>query len=114
LINFIYACGIFYMFWKLNPRLYRGRTIRFLAASSFAVYLTHGVLGFAAFSLLHTHYGMRTAIAGAVVVTAVGASAIHLLIERPLLRLGRRISNLTRRVLPHGVVKTDPTPRGVT
>jgi peptidoglycan/LPS O-acetylase OafA/YrhL len=59
LINFIYACCIFYMFWKLNPRLRRGRIVRFLAARSFAVSLTHGVLGFAAFSLLYTQYGMR-------------------------------------------------------
>jgi peptidoglycan/LPS O-acetylase OafA/YrhL len=112
LINFIYACGIFYMVWKLNPRLHRGRTIRFLASSSFAVYLTHGVLGFAAFSFLHPHYGMRVAVAGAVAVTAVGASAIHLFIERPLLRLGRRIANLTRRAPPGGMVKTDPARGG--
>ncbi len=105
LINFVYACGIFYAFWKLNSRLHRGRTIRFLAASSFTVYLTHGVLGFAAFSLLHSQYGMRVAVAGAVAVTAVGASIIHVFIERPVLRLGRRIASLTRRLPPHRMVK---------
>ena len=105
LINFIYACGIFYVFWKLNPRLHRGRVIRFLAASSFAVYLTHGVLGFAAFSLLRVDYGMNVAVAGAVAVTAVGAAASHIIIERPILRLGRRLAALTRGVPRDGAVK---------
>jgi peptidoglycan/LPS O-acetylase OafA/YrhL len=113
LINFVYACGIFYAFWKLNTRLQRGSLIRFLAGSSFAVYLTHGVLGFAAFSLLHAHYGMRAAVTGAVATTAVGAAFIHIFIERPLLRLGRRIATLTRKVPPESLVKPDPARRRI-
>jgi peptidoglycan/LPS O-acetylase OafA/YrhL len=96
LINFIYSCSIFCVFWKLNARLHRGRLIRFLADSSFAVYLSHGVLGYAAFSLLYPEHGMKIAVSAAVMVTAFSSATIHILVERPLLRLGRRIANLTR------------------
>jgi peptidoglycan/LPS O-acetylase OafA/YrhL len=44
LISFVQACGIFCIFFKLDRALAHGPAIRFLAASSFAVYLVHGVI----------------------------------------------------------------------
>jgi hypothetical protein len=39
---------------------------------------------------------MKIAVSAAVMVTAFSSATIHILVERPLLRLGRRIANLTR------------------
>jgi peptidoglycan/LPS O-acetylase OafA/YrhL len=52
LISFAYACMVFVLFFHFNPRLRSGPVLRFLAASSFAVYLVHGVIGRAVFEAM--------------------------------------------------------------
>jgi peptidoglycan/LPS O-acetylase OafA/YrhL len=96
LISFIYACIVFVLFFNFNGRLRNGPVLRFLAASSFAVYLVHGVIGRAAFEAVWPLLGGNAAVAAALVATLAGAAAIHIGVERPLLSAGHRLARWVR------------------
>jgi peptidoglycan/LPS O-acetylase OafA/YrhL len=96
LINFVYACLVFYVFYRLNQRLKSVAVVRFLAASSFAVYLVHGVIGRATFDLVWASWGVRPAILLALAVTVVSGALVHLVLERPLLAAAHRLVRQVR------------------
>jgi peptidoglycan/LPS O-acetylase OafA/YrhL len=96
LISFAYACVLFVLFFHFNARLRSGPILRFLAASSFAVYLVHGVIGWAAFNAVWPRLGGNAGVVAALVTTLAGAAAIHLWVERPLLAAGHRVARWVR------------------
>jgi peptidoglycan/LPS O-acetylase OafA/YrhL len=82
--------------WALN---YYGhhvglmRVPRFFSDISYALYLIHGPLGFVLLERLHPLIGYGNAVAIATVASIVAAAAIHYVVERPYIRLGRRLSD---------------------
>jgi peptidoglycan/LPS O-acetylase OafA/YrhL len=95
-INFLYACAIFSAFFLAEARLRVHRSVAFLSTTSYAVYLTHGVVGWAIFVRLWP-YGSGVAIAATLVTTIVVSTLVHYAIERPTLEWGRRAVRLLRR-----------------
>lgn len=96
LINFIYSCVIFCVLFSLNRQLPPLPVVRFLADTSFAVYLVHGVLGRAAFDVVAANWGIRLAVLVGLVVTMAAATIVHFVLERPSLAAGRRIARQFR------------------
>ena len=92
IVSFVDACFIFYILFQLNQRLKSGLAVRFLAATSFTVYLVHGVIGRVAFDVASAKWSVIPAVMAALGVTAVGAAVIHLTLEKPFLDAGRRLS----------------------
>jgi peptidoglycan/LPS O-acetylase OafA/YrhL len=78
---------LFVLFFHFNRRLRSCPVLRFLAASSSAVYLVHGVIERTAFDAVWP-LGGDAAVAAPLVVILAGAAVIYLWVERPLLAAG--------------------------
>jgi membrane-bound acyltransferase YfiQ involved in biofilm formation len=73
LISLAYACMLFVLFFHFNRRLRSCPALRFLAASSSAVYLVHGVIERVAFDAV-LPLGGDAAVAAPPVVILAGAA----------------------------------------
>lgn len=68
------------------------RLVGYLADRSYSLYLLHGLLAFAVLYLLYPLIGYPGALVAAVTVTFLGAEAGYRWVERPAMRLARRLA----------------------
>lgn len=81
--------------WALNygHRVGLMRVPKFFSDISYSLYLIHGPLGLLLLVKLHPLIGYGNALAIATLTSIAAAAAIHYIVERPCIRVGRRISN---------------------
>jgi peptidoglycan/LPS O-acetylase OafA/YrhL len=77
---------------KLRPT----RWIAWVADRSYSLYLLHGLLGYAVMNLLYPSTGFLVALLAGVVVTGLGVDVAYRWVERPSMRLARRLSRRWR------------------
>lgn len=96
----VLALGIFV--WALNygHRIGLMRAPKFFSNISYSLYLIHGPLGLWLIAKLHPLIGYGNALALAVVASITAAAAIHYVVERPCIRLGRNLSNRLKKQEP--------------
>ncbi|HEX3647753.1 MAG TPA: acyltransferase [Pseudonocardiaceae bacterium] len=68
------------------------RLVGYLADRSYSLYLLHGLLGFSVLSLLYPLIGYPGALVAGVTATFLGAEAGYRWVERPSMRLARRLA----------------------
>jgi peptidoglycan/LPS O-acetylase OafA/YrhL len=92
----VLALGIFV--WALNygNRVGLMRVPKFFSDISYSLYLIHGPLGFFLLAKLYPLMGYGNAAVIATIASVAAAAAIHYVVERPCIRLGRRLSNRFR------------------
>jgi peptidoglycan/LPS O-acetylase OafA/YrhL len=93
----VLALGIFV--WALNygHRIGLMRVPKFFSDISYSLYLIHGPLGLFLLARLDPLMGYGNAAVIATMASIVAAAAIHFAVERPCIRLGRRLSNRFRK-----------------
>jgi peptidoglycan/LPS O-acetylase OafA/YrhL len=93
----VLALGIFV--WALNygHRIGLMRVPKFFSDISYSLYLIHGPLGLFLIVRLHPLIGYGNALAIATIASITAAAAIHYSVERPCIKLGRRLSNRFRK-----------------
>lgn len=90
--NLAFGLVIFVLAVLVEPRLRPVRWIGYLADRSYSLYLLHGLLAFAAMNLLYPRIGFPIALVVGVGVTVLGADASYRWVERPGMRLARRLA----------------------
>jgi peptidoglycan/LPS O-acetylase OafA/YrhL len=95
-LNLAIGLGVFLIGLLAEPRLRRFRLVSYLADRSYSLYLLHGVLGYAVMNLLSTHIGFPAALVAGLAVTMLGVEAAFRWVERPSMRLARRIAKRWR------------------
>jgi peptidoglycan/LPS O-acetylase OafA/YrhL len=100
----VLALGIFV--WALNygHRVGLMRIPKFFSDISYSLYLIHGPLGLLLLAKLHPLMGYGNAAVIATLASITAAAAIHYIVERPCIRLGRGLSNRFRKQ-PQAVVE---------
>jgi peptidoglycan/LPS O-acetylase OafA/YrhL len=92
------ALAIFVIALRAPSRFGSDRFSRYVADRSYAIYLVHGLVGFQALSVLHSHHWPFTlCLIGALLVTLACAELSWWVVERPSRTLAHR---LTRRRVP--------------
>lgn len=101
----VLALGIFV--WALNygHRIGLMRIPKFFSDISYSLYLVHGPLGLLLLVKLHPLIGYGNAAVIATVASITAAAAIHYIVERPCMQLGRRLSDRFRKQ-PRAVTQT--------
>lgn len=94
LVSALPAAALFGGLYALRDRLPYWRPLDALSNASYPLYLLHGVAGYVVMRVVFVRTGNYyaaavVALAGALVM----ASAVHLLVERPAIRFGRRLSS---------------------
>jgi peptidoglycan/LPS O-acetylase OafA/YrhL len=100
LASFGWALVVFLLAWLAGARLRSGPIVRSLSATSYTLYLVHGMVGLAVIPLLAPHVGMGMAVLSSIVAVGVVVMVLHLLVERPALELGRRLADRYRSAQP--------------
>jgi peptidoglycan/LPS O-acetylase OafA/YrhL len=95
-LNLAIGLAVFLAGLLAEPGLRRVRLVGYLADRSYSLYLLHGVLGYAAMNLLAARIGFPAALAAGLVVTLLGVEAAYRWVERPSMRLARRIARRWR------------------
>jgi len=93
--------AIFVLLAARSAHVKYSRVLDFLSSISYPLYLLHGVNGYVLLRWLEAHgisyyIGLPVALAAAI----AGAVAVHYAIERPVIRLGRRIGSARRSKTP--------------
>ena len=96
----VLALGIFV--WALNygHRVGLMRVPKFFSDISYSLYLIHGPLGLFLLTKLDPLMGYGNAAMIAMMASVAAAAAIHYVVERPCIRLGRQLSNRFRKRPP--------------
>lgn len=89
----ILALGIFVWAMNYGHRIGLMRVPKFFSDISYSLYLIHGPLGLLLLLKLKPAIGFGNAAAIATVASIASAAAIHYGLERPCIRVGRRLSN---------------------
>ena len=93
LVSFGWALVVFLLAWRMNEQLRAGRVVRWLSGTSYTLYLVHGMVGMAFIPWAAPWVGMGAAVLLALALVAVLVLGLHVLVERPSLELGRRLSS---------------------
>ncbi len=80
----------------VERRLRPVRWIGYLADRSYSLYLLHGLLAFAVMNVLFPRVGFPIALLAGLVATFLGVEAGYRWVERPSMRLARRLANRWR------------------
>jgi peptidoglycan/LPS O-acetylase OafA/YrhL len=88
-----------------TARLPESRIVRFLSETSYSLYLMHGIVGYRLLGVLLPRIGAPAAVALAIAASLASASLTYLLVERPTLKLARR---LTSPPPPRGLPESAP------
>jgi peptidoglycan/LPS O-acetylase OafA/YrhL len=76
------------------------RVPKFFSDISYALYLIHGPIGFVILAKLRPLIGYGNAALIATIASVASAAAIHYVLERPCIRLGRNLSNRLKKRVP--------------
>jgi peptidoglycan/LPS O-acetylase OafA/YrhL len=98
--NLLLGIAVFLIALLLESKLRPLRWVGWLADRSYSLYLLHGLLAFAVMNLLYPRIGFLPALAVGVAITLLGADLGFRFVERPSMRLARR---LAKRWAPSGV-----------
>ena len=107
--NLTLAIGVtvFLAVLRVESRLRPNALIGYLADRSYSLYLLHGLIAVALMNVVYPVTGYPVAVAAGVVATVVAAHASHRWVERPGMRLARRMSRA-----PTGTSTLDPFAAG--
>jgi peptidoglycan/LPS O-acetylase OafA/YrhL len=83
--------AVFLVGLSAERKIRRIRWVRFVADRSYSLYLLHGVVGYATMNLLFPLVGYPAALVAGIAVTVLCADAAFRIVERPGMRLARRI-----------------------
>lgn len=86
--------------------------IGYLADRSYSLYLLHGLLAVALMNVLYPVIGYPSALVVGLAVTVSAAHASHRWVERPAMRLARRMTSTKRRAQARGSSSSVPTSSG--
>ena len=92
LTSYIFAILVFVMFFTFNHAQHTGKFLRFLADTSYSVYLFHGIIGFYILERLVPVVGFGLAAVTAIIFSLAFVTVIHFLIEKPALNFGKRLA----------------------
>ena len=90
--NLLLAIPVFLVALLLERKLRPTRWVGWLADRSYSVYLLHGLLAFAVMNVLYPRIGFLPALAVGVALTLLGADLGFRFVERPSMRLARRLA----------------------
>lgn len=91
-INLAGGLVVFVACLLAEPRLRRVGVIGYLADRSYSLYLLHGLLAFVVMNLLYRPIGYPAALVAGLVATLLGVEAGYRWVERPGMRLARRLA----------------------
>jgi peptidoglycan/LPS O-acetylase OafA/YrhL len=89
--NLALGIGVFVVALLVEPKLRPKKWISYLADRSYSLYLLHGLLAFAVMNVLYPKVGFPVALVVGLVVTMLGVEAGYRWVERPSMRLARRL-----------------------
>lgn len=92
LVSFAWALAVFLLAWQLGGQLRPRRSVQLLSATSYSVYLLHGIVGFFLLDRLVPHVGFHAALAVTVPVVFAAVLLVHHGVEKPTLALGHRLA----------------------
>jgi peptidoglycan/LPS O-acetylase OafA/YrhL len=92
--NYLYALALFAALFALRNRARAAAPLDALAAISYPLYVTHGLVGYSALRWLTEARGLPflPALALAFALVTVIATLLHVAVERPTIALGRRLA----------------------
>jgi peptidoglycan/LPS O-acetylase OafA/YrhL len=92
--NYAYALALFATLYALRRRVPDSRLLDAMAAISFPFYLVHSLIGYSALKwfMLVLGWGYPEALAGALVVAVLVATALHKTVEAPTIRMGKKLT----------------------
>ena len=93
----VFALGIFAWAMCYGNRWGATSLARKMSDVSYSLYLIHGPVGLMLLVLLHHRIGYGNAVLIATISTLALAFAIHYIVERPAIELGRKCSNFLKR-----------------
>jgi len=96
----VLALGIFVWAMNYGRKIGLMRVPKFFSDISYALYLIHGPLGLLLIVKLRPLIGYGNAAVIATIVSVASAAAIHYIVERPCIRLGRNLSDRLKRRIP--------------
>ena len=96
----VLALGIFVWAMNYGHRIGLMRVPKFFSDISYSLYLIHGPVGLLLIVKLRPLIGYGNAAAIATVTSIASAAAIHYIVERPCIRLGRNLSNRLKKRAP--------------
>ncbi|HEX3789690.1 MAG TPA: acyltransferase [Pseudonocardiaceae bacterium] len=91
-LNLAIGLALFVLALLAERRLRPVRVITYLADRSYSLYLLHGLLAISVMNLLYGHLGYPAALLCGLAVTAAGIEAGYRWVERPSMRLARRLA----------------------
>lgn len=91
--NLAIGIAVFVVALFAERRLRPVRWVGYLADRSYSLYLLHGLLGFAVLNLLYPTVGYPLALLAALAATFLGAEVGYRYVERPCMRLARRLAS---------------------
>lgn len=91
-LNLAYGFVVFLVALVLESRLRPVRLVGFLADRSYSLYLMHGLVGYAVLNVLYPVVGFPLALLAGVVATFLFVEAGFRCVERPGMRLARRLA----------------------
>jgi peptidoglycan/LPS O-acetylase OafA/YrhL len=91
-VHLLIGFAVFVLALLAERRLRPIRLVGYLADRSYSLYLLHGLLGFSMLSLLYPLIGYPGALVAALTATFLGAEAGYRWVERPSMRLARRLA----------------------
>ncbi len=102
-LNYYAAVLLFALLYAVRRRIRPNRALDAMAAISFPFYVVHSLLGYSLLRALMVgaHLGYGLALAVTVPALLAVSTVIHLLVERPTIRAGRRLARAwTRAAVP--------------
>jgi peptidoglycan/LPS O-acetylase OafA/YrhL len=94
--NLAIGVVVFLLALLAERRLRPVRWIGYVADRSYSLYLLHGLLAFVVMNVLYPRVGFPIALVAGVVVTFAGAEAGYRWVERPSMRVARRLAKRWR------------------
>lgn len=95
-VNLTLGIVVFVVGLLAEPRLRPVRWIGHLADRSYSLYLLHGLLAVVVMNAVYSTIGYPGALVAGLIVTAMGVEAGYRLVERPAMRLARRVTRRWR------------------
>lgn len=91
-VNLTLGLLVFVVFLLAEPRLRPVRWLGYVADRSYSLYLLHGLIAFVVMNALYAAIGFPAALVAGVTCTFAGAHVAYRWVERPCMRLARRLS----------------------
>jgi len=95
-LNLALGLVVFIAALALHRKMRPVRWLKYLADRSYSLYLLHGLLAFVVMNALYPKIGYPGALVAGIAVTMLGAELGYRYIERPCMRLARRLASRYR------------------